>query len=218
MVLSSKPFLIFDFDGTLANTFAFGVEIFNEVAPGYGLASISIARVQELRKLTTQEILDELGVSRVLAIKMGAHIRKVLHSRMDQVQPIDGAREAILSLHGEGFRLGILSSNSVDNIRMFLEKSEMLECFSFIEAGVSLFGKPTRIAKVLRKHSLDPATVIYVGDETRDMEAARKTNVSALAVCWGANGREAMENENAEFCIDDPAEIILCAREFAARK
>lgn len=71
MEVISKPFLIFDFDGILANTFAFGVEIFNEVAPEYGLDEISIAKVQELRKLTTQEILDQLGVSRVMAIKMG---------------------------------------------------------------------------------------------------------------------------------------------------
>ncbi|MEC5126066.1 HAD-IA family hydrolase [Verrucomicrobiales bacterium BCK34] len=218
MVVSSKPFLIFDFDGTLANTFAFGVEIFNEVAPAYGLTEISVARVQQLRKLTTQEILDELHISRVMAIKMGAQIRKILHSRMEQVEPIDGAREAILNLHREGFRLGILSSNSVGNIRAFLEKTEMLECFSFIEAGVSLFGKSTRIANVLRKKSLSPSEVIYVGDETRDMEAARKNNVSSLAVCWGANGREALEGEAPEFCIDDPVDLLGCAREFASRE
>ncbi|MDF1739997.1 MAG: HAD-IA family hydrolase [Verrucomicrobiales bacterium] len=218
MVVSSKPFLIFDFDGTLANTFAFGVEIFNEVAPAYGLAEISVARVQQLRKLTTQEILDELHISRVMAIKMGAQIRKILHSRMEQVEPIDGAREAILNLHQEGFRLGILSSNSVGNIRAFLEKTEMLECFSFIEAGVSLFGKSTRIANVLRKKSLSPTEVIYVGDETRDMEAARKNHVSALAVCWGANGREALEGESPEFCIDDPVDLLGCAQAFASKE
>ena len=109
MVSGSKPFLIFDFDGTLADTFAFGVEIFNEVAPNYGLGEISISKVQELRKLTTQEILDELSVSRAMAIKMGAHIRKNLHARMEQVEPIDGACRAILDLNREGFRLGILS-------------------------------------------------------------------------------------------------------------
>ncbi len=218
MAISSNAFLIFDFDGTLANTFAYGVEIFNEIAPAYGLAEISLAKVQALRKLSTQEILDELRISRVMAIKMGAQIRKILHSRMDQVEPIAGAREAILNLHREGFRLGILSSNSVGNIRAFLEKTEMLECFSFIEAGVSLFGKSTRIANVLRKNSLSPSEVIYVGDETRDIEAARKTNVSSLAVCWGANDREALKSEAPEFCIDDPAELLRCAQQFVAKK
>ena len=153
-----------------------------------------------------------------MAIRVGAHTRKIFHARMDEVEPIEGARRAILDLHREGFRLGILSSNSVGNIRMFLRKTEMLECFSFIEAGVSLFGKSTRIAKVLRKHSLDSAEVIYVGDETRDMEAARKTKVSALAVCWGANGKEAMENEQPLFCINDQAELLSCAQQFPAEE
>ncbi len=48
MVSSSKPFLIFDFDGTLANMFAFGVEIFNEVAPDYGFGKITVAKEQKL--------------------------------------------------------------------------------------------------------------------------------------------------------------------------
>ena len=112
--------------------------------------------------------------------------------------------------------MGILSSNSADNVRTFLSRCELLSCFSFIEAGVSLFGKPQRILNVMKKEKADPNRVIYVGDETRDMEAARKSKVSGLAVCWGANEREAMETEGPAYCIDEPAELIRVAREFAA--
>lgn len=214
MVAPSKPLLIFDFDGTLANTLEAGIEIYNELAGDYGLKSVTVDEVRELRKLNTRALLDQLGISRVMAVKLGAHIRKVLHQQMDQVEMIQGVQEAVLDLHRQGYRLGVLSSNSAGNVRTVLKRFGLLECFTFIEAGVSLFGKSHRILSVLRKENVPAESVIYVGDETRDMEAARDSKVSALAVCWGANGREAMETEGPQFCIDHPSELVGCAASF----
>lgn len=209
-----QPLLIFDFDGTLANTIETGIGIYNELAPGYGLRQVSASEVRELRKLNTRALLDDLGISRLLAVKLGAHIRKVLHDRMAEVEMIPGMQRAIRELHAEGFRLGIITSNSADNVRTVLKRFGLLECFLFIEAGVSLFGKPHRILNALKKTGIASSLAMYVGDETRDMEAARKSRVSGVAVCWGANGREAMETEGPDFCIDVPAELVQCARAF----
>ncbi len=214
---TAKPLLIFDFDGTLANTIETGIAIYNELAAGYGLKSVTAAEVRELRKLNTRALLDQLGISRLMVVKLGAQIRKILHQRMDSVEMIRGTREMILALHTEGYRLGVITSNSADNVRMVLKRFGLLDCFLFIEAGVSLFGKTHRIANVLKKTGIAASTTMYVGDETRDMEAARKAHVSGVAVCWGANGREAMETEGPDFCIDDPGELLECARRFEAR-
>jgi phosphoglycolate phosphatase len=122
----------------------------------------------------------------------------------------------IMDLHNAGFRMGILSSNSADNVKQFVERFELSKCFEFIEAGVSLFGKTRRIKSVLKSSGVDAKNAIYVGDETRDMESARKANVSALAVCWGANSQEAMMNEHPAYCIENPDDLIGCAEEFSA--
>lgn len=211
---TSRPLLIFDFDGTLADTIATGIVIFNEIASDYGLKPVTAEQVRELRKLNTRALLDELGISRLLAVKLGAHIRRLLHERMDTVEMIKGAREMIAGLHAEGFRLGIITSNAAENVRSVLRRFDLLECFLFIEAGVSLFGKSRRIANVLKRTGIPASLSMYVGDETRDMEAARKSAVSGVAVCWGANGRDAMVTEGPDYCIDDPAELIACARNF----
>ncbi len=212
-----KPLLIFDFDGTLANTLETGIAIFNEIAPVYKLNAISIEEAKELRKLNTRALLDHLGISRLMAIKVGAHIKKLLHSRMGDVEAIPGTGVAIRKLYNQNYRLGILSSNSADNIRTFMKRYDLLDCFSFIEAGVSLFGKPQRIKNVLRKEKVKASAAMYIGDETRDMEAARNVDVAGIAVCWGANGREAMLTEDPAYCIDDPEDLMTCAAEFAAR-
>lgn len=211
---SSKPLLIFDFDGTLANTLETGVGIYNEMAGDYNLPTVTMAEVKELRSLNTRALLDHLGISRLLAVKLGARMRKVLHDRMNEVEMIKGVESAIHDLAKGGYRLGILTSNSADNVRIFLGRFGLAEHFSFIEAGVSLFGKSHRIANVLKKERVDASEVIYVGDETRDIEAARKSHVAGLAVCWGTNGREAMLTEGPDYCIDHPSELIRCAQEF----
>ncbi len=218
MSVTPKPLLIFDFDGTLANTLEAGVEIYNELAGKYELPTVTEAEVRELRKLNTRALLDHLNISRLKVVKLGANIRKLLHQRMDEVELIGGIQDAVLELHRAGFQLGVLSSNSADNIRMVLRRFDLLECFSFIEAGVSVFGKSHRILKVIRKNGIDPSQVVYVGDETRDMEAARKSKVTGLAVCWGVNEREAMETEDPEFCIDEPTELIQVAKKFEASR
>ncbi len=213
-----RPLLIFDFDGTLADTISTGSLIFNEIAGQYGLKPVTPEQVRELRKLNTRALLDELGISRLLAVKLGAHIRRLLHERMDSVEMIKGAREMIAGLHAEGFRLGVITSNAADNVRGVLRRFDLLECFLFIEAGVSLFGKSRRIANVLKKTGVPTSLAMYVGDETRDMEAARSSGVSGVAVCWGANGREAMMTEGPDFCIDEPSELLDCARSFESAR
>lgn len=212
-----KPLLIFDFDGTLAQTMEAGIAIFNEIGPGYGLKSVTWEEVQELRKLNTRALLDHVGVSRLLAVKLGAHIRRLLHERMETIGLIPGIGEAILDLWREGFRLGVLSSNSADNVRTFLQRHHLLHCFAFIEAGVSLFGKQQRIKNVLKKVGTSAGEAIYVGDETRDMEAARRAGVCCLAVSWGVNGREALLTEGPEYCVDTPPEMVDAARDFAGK-
>lgn len=218
MAGTPKPLLIFDFDGTLADTMSTGIAIYNEIAPEYSLRTVTMEEVKEMRKLNTRALLDNLGISRLLAVKLGAHIRRVLHERMDHVEMINGIQDAVRELDKLGFRLGILSSNSADNVRIFLQHFDLLPCFRFIEAGVSLFGKPQRIKGALRKQKARAEHAMYVGDETRDMEAARVANVSGVAVCWGVNDREAMLTEGPEFCIDNPSDLITCAKEFEAKR
>lgn len=212
---ATKPLLIFDFDGTLAQTLETGINIFNDIAPEYGLNPVTMEEAHELRKLHTRALLDRLGVSRLMAVKLAAHIRKLLHERMDEVKLIPNVSDAIRELKEEEFRMGILSSNSAENVRMFLQRYHLDDCFSFIEAGVSLFGKPRRIRNLLRKVKVPSSETVYIGDETRDMEASRKAQVCGIAVCWGANGREALLPEGPEFCVDTPAEMVAAARHFA---
>lgn len=209
--------MIFDFDGTLANTIDTGIRIYNEISSDYGLSPLTREEVMELRKLNIRSMLARIGISRLTAIRIARRLRGEIHEQMNEIEMIPGVAEALEALHESGFRMGIVSSNSVSNIREFIARFDLAHCFEFVEGGVSLFGKSRRINRVLRRKRLDSNEVLYIGDETRDLEAAKKSKIGMIAVCWGANEKEAMIAENPDFCIESPSELLGCVDTFRDR-
>jgi len=71
-----------------------------------------------------------------------------------------------------------------------------------------LFSKETKIKKIMDKHDLLPRDVIYIGDETRDIDSAKKAGVRSIAVTWGWNGRDLLRRHDPEYIVDTFEEII----------
>ncbi len=216
MPQATETVLIFDFDGTIADTLSAGIEIYNEIAPSFRVSTVGPEDVAILRNLNSRALLDHLGISRLKALKLGAELRRQLHRRMDEVMPIDGIAAAIRELDESGYQLTILTSNSRDNVENFLERIGLKEAFQRIESGVSLFGKAKRIQKLLTSEGIPASSAIYIGDETRDMEASRSAQVPCIAVTWGVNGEQAMLTEDPQRCIGHPSELNAAVRSIVA--
>lgn len=184
------------------------------MAGDYDLQKVSATELEELRKLNTRALLDRMGISRLMAVKLAARIRRMLGKRIDEVPLVQGTEKMIRDLHAAGFGMGILSSNAVGNVRTFLNRYDLENCFHFVEAGASLFGKGSRLRSILKRERREAPAVMYVGDETRDMEAAREAGIHGVAVCWGANGRAAMLTEDPDFCVNAPDDLVKAALDF----
>ena len=113
----------------------------------------------------------------------------------------------MLGLTENGYKLGILTSNSEENVSKFLKKNN-LDLFDFIHSESSILGKSKAMHDLLKKHGIRPEEAIYVGDEIRDIEAARKTNIEIIPVCWGYNSKQILEKQNPDFLIDEPRQLI----------
>ena len=88
-----------------------------------------------------------------------------------------------------------------------LTKNGLPDTFTFIYSG-STFGKHKVINKWLRIENINPEKVVYVGDEVRDIDAAKKTGIKVIAVGWGFNSQEALAAQNPDFLIERPQELI----------
>ncbi len=203
-----QKIIIFDFDGTIADSLEMLVTISNRLAVQFGYKQTSQIELARLKNLTSREIIKQSGIS---IFKVPFLLRKVKTEMSPEIKTLSlfaGMREVLIELDNIGHKLVIISSNSKSNILAFLEHNNLENIFYYIYSGTTVFGKDKVINKFTRQENIDIADVVYVGDETRDIEAAKKSNVVAIAVSWGFNTKEALAKQNPDFLIDQPQELI----------
>ncbi|MBW4669363.1 MAG: HAD-IA family hydrolase [Cyanomargarita calcarea GSE-NOS-MK-12-04C] len=200
--------VIFDFDGTIADTVDALVSIANRLALEFGYIQITPEELTLLRNLNSREIIKYSGISIFKIPFLVKKVKSELKSKIQELKPIEGMKEALTILKNDGHRLGIITSNSQENVTAFLKANDLDNLFEFIQSGVTIFGKTTIINNVLRQKHLKPQEVIYVGDETRDVEASKKANIKVVAVSWGFNSQEILSKENPNFLINHPRELL----------
>jgi phosphoglycolate phosphatase len=204
----SKKIIIFDFDGTLADTLDALVLISNRLALEFGYPPTTPEELPKLRNLSSREILRQSGVSLFKMPFLLRKVREYLHQEILNLKTIPGIQDALVQLKHEGYCLGILTSNSEENVKLFLKKHGLQYLFTFIYSETSLFSKDKSIRKLMKKNNLSSEEIIYVGDETRDIEASKKIHIKVIAVTWGFNSGEVLAQHNPDFLIQQPSELI----------
>lgn len=200
--------ILFDFDGTLVDSVEVGVAITNRLAIEFGFSPFSDAELQRLKTLGSREALKQ---SRIPLYKIPFLIRRFsqeLNREIPDLNLFPEMKDTLLELKKQGYVLGIVSTNSVKNIQDFLRIQALVSTFDYIAASYTLFGKSRLIRRMMRQHNLHPSQVFYVGDETRDIEAARKSGVAAIAVTWGLNAPEVLATYHPDFLIHHPKELL----------
>ncbi|ABA21846.1 HAD-superfamily hydrolase, subfamily IA, variant 1 [Trichormus variabilis ATCC 29413] len=204
----TQKVIIFDFDGTIADTVDALVSIANRLAVEFGYVQITPEQLTLLRNFSSREIIKYSGVSLIKIPFLVKKVKSELKNKIHELKPIPGIKEALLELKEHDYKLGIITSNSRENVTNFLSINELDSLFDFIYSGVTIFGKTTIINNVLRQKQFKPQAVIYVGDETRDIEASKKANIKVIAVTWGFNSPEILAKQNPDFLIHQPRELL----------
>lgn len=176
--------VIFDFDGTLADSAACSLEIFNETAEQFRFRKVNPDEIEELRGLNSREIIRRLGVPIWKLPLIARHMRRLAAEKAHRTALFPGIAPMIEDLARHGLRIVVLSSNAETTIRLVLGESLAASIDEF-ECGISLFGKARGIRRILKRCGIARSEAILIGDETRDMEAALKARIPAAAVFWG---------------------------------
>lgn len=199
--------IVFDFDGTIADSMSILIELGNGMAEKYGYPKVDESNIRHLSTLPIAERCRLLGIPlyRVpaLAVEAIARYRSFIHL----LKPIDGIREVIFRLKEEGYKLAILSSNSEANIRQFLQSYSM-NCFESISSSRGIFGKHVSLKHIMKKMKIPRGELIYIGDELRDVEACRKARIQMIAVSWGFDSIELIKRSQPDFIAEHPSEIV----------
>lgn len=199
--------VIFDFDGTLVDSFGLSVRLSNMLAPEYGYRTVRDSEVPSLKKLSLPDLFKQLEFPLYKLPMILAKARREMGREIEGVQLFDGMSHILDRLRNAGIHLGIVTSNSIGNVQRCLSRNDVLEKFDFVHAAKNVFGKHRTLGKLMKKMELSSDSVIYVGDESRDIEASKKVNIPIIAVSWGFQDRERLSKMSPDFLADIPADI-----------
>ena len=194
-------YVIFDFDGTLADTFALGAQLINEYADQLGYKQLDFAANKDK---SAKELIKMSGVKFWQIPGLIKFFRRKSVERAAEVNAFTGIPDLVRRLHNDGFSLGIITTNSAQTISIFLEKYGLTDFFTYIKPEISLFGKRRAIRRA-RRHL--KSEIIYIGDELRDIEACHAVNVPIISVSWGFNSTEILEKNNAGMVAGNTEEV-----------
>lgn len=197
--------LIFDFDGTIADSMDLAIEIFYEVTGHPPITDP--AEIARLRTLPLLKVAREAKISPHQIPRLLLKGRARMHQRMDEVGTFPGLPEVLRQLHKNGHRLLVMSSNSQQNVTQFLKTHGLESYFSDVYGSIGLFSKTRALKKILRLNKLKPGQCFYIGDEIRDMHASQKAKIRPVAVAWGYNDVRALQAAKPFAIAERPADL-----------
>jgi len=200
--------VVFDFDGTIADTFDAAVKILNRLAPGYGYEPVTEEMQKEFKRLGSKRAMKAFGVSWFQFIRVGRRAIKELKHDISTINMFPGMPGVFRELQKRGITMGILSSNTKENIQKFFNENGLDGVFEYIVSSGLMWGKARKLKKVIRKRKLTKDQLIYVGDETKDIIACHKVGGRIIAVTWGYNGEDALVSYGPDWVAKKPLDIL----------
>jgi len=190
-VTSRYPLVVFDFDGTLADSFPFLLEVFDTLADAHGFRRLERESLDALRSCDTRMMLKRIGLPLWKAPRVAMHFKALMAARIDRIRLFEGAADGMCELKRRDVKLAVVSSNDLSNVRAVLG-FDTASLVDYYECGVPLLGKRSRLRALVKKSGVAREGVLCIGDEVRDIEAAQGERLDCAAVTWGYATPEAL--------------------------
>jgi phosphoglycolate phosphatase len=199
--------VIFDFDGTIADSYPWFLTVFGDLARRYGLPDVEPAEIEELRSLEIRQILKKYNVPFWKMLIIGNHLKKMMSSQIDQISMVNGMPAVIDTLASQGIKLAVVTSNAEKNVRKVLG-AQKAAYFEHIESGVSMFGKKSKFQKILKKTGVPAHLALSIGDEVRDLKSAHEAKIPFGAVSWGYTDIKTLQTHHPDEVFAHPDQIL----------
>jgi len=204
--------IIFDFDGTIADTLPFSFQKFLEIAKLFQIDDLTDRQIiNEIRSKSYQELLQgsfkKAWLKLPFIVYMIKNMQKELEKEIEKIKLFPGIKRVLGDLKKNGYKLAIISSNRKESIDKFI-KYNNIDMFDFIHGKTDLFGKADYLEKFVKDFKLKKSEVIYVGDEIRDVESCHKVGIKMIGVSWGLHTVEALKKNGVDYIANKPMDIM----------
>jgi len=203
---------LFDFDGTLADSFAAITSSTNYVRTSYGLPPLPEAVVRGHVGLGLSHLMRNLvpGAPTDEAVaRYRTHHQRVMFA---ETKLMPGVADTVPELARRGYRLGVCSNKRVEFTRQLVEALGLGPHFACVLGPEDADGRPkpdpSMLLEGLRRLGVSPAEAVYVGDMDVDVQTGKAAGVPVWLVPGGATGVEAAAATGADRVLKDFAELL----------
>lgn len=203
--------IIFDFDGTIADSLGTILDYANELLIRQNLKPVT---KKELRTKGVKGILTSRKISKLRLYYYIFVARRNEIKHIDQVQLFPDLDIQLKKL-AKNNRLGIITSSAKNAVNKILEENKLASYFDFVQSEFGLFNKHQKIKKAINWYHLDAQQTFYIGDETRDIEAAKKAGVRSIGVTWGFEGEKLIRKAKPDVVVYKPEELVKAVQRLA---
>ncbi len=206
-------YVFFDFDGTLADTEEVNFVIYQKLAEKYNLRNITLDELGHLKKMSAKEIMEYVELKKRYLPFMLKRGKKLLTQDIRNVRLCKSdIFDTVKQIKSLGIKVAIVTTNSKTNVKIFLEEHNA-DYFDFISSS-TMFGKESKIRKIMKKEKLKKSEVLYVGDEIRDIHAANRAGIDIASVGWGYNTVESLKKNKPKYLVFETGELFdICKQE-----
>lgn len=186
--------VLFDFDGTLADSFGAITASVNHVRAAYGLPPLPETTVREYVGLGLSQLMEDLlpGVPAADAVaRYREHHTAVM---LGGTKLLPGVLDTLTALHQRGYRLALCSNKAVAFTRELVRHLGLAPLFDAVlgpeDAGGRGKPAPDMLLEALGRLGVSPKEAVYVGDMAVDVRAGRAAGLPVWLVPGPAVGRE----------------------------
>lgn len=205
----SKPYelLIFDWDGTLADSIGRIVEAMNAAAERAGEAPSADAAVKGIVGLALSEAISVLYPhldARQLEV-FRQHYADIYTALDQQPSPLfDGVVESLEAFRGEGYRLAVATGKARRGLDRVLKANGWEGYFDITRAADETRGKPhpLMLEEILAHCQVEPGSALMVGDSAFDLQMASNAGMHSVAVGYGAMSLQALSEFGPQVCVE----------------
>jgi len=205
-----KKFVLFDFDGVIANTWEVAFETARTVFPSFNEESY-----RGMFEGNVYEAHDAL-----MAREHGPECRHDLEwfsiftpMFEERAKLFDGMREVVEAL-SHVYVLVIVSSTVTSPIQGFLEKHHIGRYFSEVMGADVHTSKREKIGMVFEKYKTSARECVFITDTLGDMREAKLSGVGAVGVSWGFHSRETLAKGEPFKIVEEPADIVPAVSDY----
>lgn len=206
--------VVFDLDGTLADTLEDLVDSMNATLAEFGFPPHPMdsyryfvgTGMTNLSRAAAPEGTDDATVMRIRDA-MGERYR---NNWANKTKPYEGIPAMLEALREKGLRLAVLS-NKPDVFTKLMVEHFFPGVFASVagaKEGVPIKPAAAAALAIVRDFGLEPADFMYLGDTNTDMKTGLAAGMFTIGVSWGFRPVAELEGAGAQAIIDKPSELM----------